>query len=252
MPSFSSKLDLSRSAKSSNIVLADVDLIKGAFKVYTSSDLSSTNVNYFSDGQIVYVSDSGSLYKATVTLADPGQGIFEDSVAFSQFSFNSGSFTSASFDSGTSELTFFGANLAGSAQISSSVDLSGLGGGGGAGDITAVIAGDGLSGGASTGDATLTLDSGSTHFISAVLGSGLFRLTGSVYATTNDVAITGSLDVNFVESDQEFRVYSQSSIQFSINNEGVAVLAPRDGEPTAVSGGMYFSTDGNFYFGIQQ
>lgn len=118
--------------------------------------------------------------------------------------------------------------------------------------ITAVIAGDGLSGGASTGDATLTLDSGSTHFISAVLGSGLFRLTGSVYATTNDVAITGSLDINFVESDQEFRVYSQSSIQFSINNEGVAVLAPRDGEPTAVSGGMYFSTDGNFYFGIQQ
>lgn len=414
MPSFSSKVDLSASAKSSNIVLADVDLIKGAFKVYTSSDLNSTNVNYFSDGQIVYVSDSGSLYKANVTLANPGLGIFSDSVSFSEFSFDSGSFTSASFNSGDSTLTFFGPNLSGSAQVSMSVDLSdlsggggggatqdlqsvltvgnkasgsvvlendnssgklglffhadpslsynytasisilnngtletGLGGiayeritpnrgsnvllqftasnsvaftgisneeqsyvlgydsvtgnvtyyntssfgggstdtgslmttgsvsgniltftkgdgttfnltvdtgssGGGSGDITAVIAGDGLSGGASTGNATLTLDTGSAHFIAGVLKSGLFRLTGSVYSTANDVAITGSLDVNFVESTQEFRVSSQSVTQFSINNEGVAVLAPRSTVPTAVSGGMYFSTDGNFYFGIQQ
>lgn len=126
------------------------------------------------------------------------------------------------------------------------------GSGSGTGDITAVLAGDGLSGGASSGDATLALDSGSSHFINAVLGSGLFRLTGSVYSTANDVAITGSLDVNFVESTQEFRVSSQSITQFSINNEGVAVLAPRSTVPTAVSGGMYFSTDGNFYFGIQQ
>lgn len=126
------------------------------------------------------------------------------------------------------------------------------GSGGGSGDITAVLAGDGLSGGASSGDATLTLDTGSSHFVNAVLGSGLFRLTGSVYSTANDVAITGSLDVNFVESTQEFRVSSQSITQFSINNEGVAVLAPRSSVPTAVSGGMYFSTDGNFYFGIQQ
>lgn len=695
MPSFSSKVDLSASAKSSNIVLADVDLIKGAFKVYTSSDLNSTNVNYFSDGQIVYVSDSGSLYKANVTLANPGLGIFSDSVSFSEFSFDSGSFTSASFNSGDSTLSFFGPDLSGSAQVSMSVDLSdlsgggggatqdlqsvltagnkasgsvvlendnssgklglffhadpslsydytasisilnngsletGLGGtaheritpnrgstvllqftasnsvaftgisneeqsyvlgydsvtgnvtyydtssfgggstdisdlntftgsaetrlddleaatgsyitnaqtgsflvpsdtgsllitgsvssnvitlekgdgtsftltvdtgsgggasigtlqqvteqgnettlpisiqkikiqsglgwnredalssslfigeniapaainvasqsslaqyelntfiggnagqhvteflrantvigteaalgesgipnnlgasntiigaqamytyqrggggntvmgagafnnfksgsdnivigrsaayqansgshniyigvntgplngklaeneivigtdpdlvnsgglrghgsntvtlgntsttdnyftgnltgsindvyiagwgsisaslasleaGGGSGDITSVVAGNGISGGASSGDATLTLDTGSAHFIAGVLKSGLFRLTGSVYSTANDVAITGSLDVNFVESTQEFRVSSQSVTQFSINNEGVAVLAPRSTVPTAVSGGMYFSTDGNFYFGIQQ
>ena len=72
MPSFSSKLQLSSTAQSNNIVLADVDRIKGAFKTYVSaSTMNSTSVNYFSDGQIVYVEDSGSLFKATVTPADP-------------------------------------------------------------------------------------------------------------------------------------------------------------------------------------
>lgn len=130
MPSFSSKVALSTAAKDSNTVLSDIDRIKGAFKVYTADDMNAAHVNYFTDGQIVYVSDSGSLYKASVQLADPGNGIFEDSVSFSEFSFNSGSFDSASFDGGSSTLTFFGPSLVGSTQISSSVDLSALSGGG--------------------------------------------------------------------------------------------------------------------------
>lgn len=130
MPSFNSKVQLSTAAQNSNTVLSDIDRIKGAFKVYTANEMNSAHVNYFTDGQIVYVSDSGSLYKANVTLANPGEGVFEDSVSFSEFSFDSGSFTSASFDGGTSTLTFFGQSLVGSEQISSSVDLSSLSGGG--------------------------------------------------------------------------------------------------------------------------
>jgi hypothetical protein len=129
MPSFNSKVQLSTAAQNTNTVLSDIDRIKGAFKVYTADEMNAAHVNYFTDGQIVYASDSGSLYKASVQLADPGAGIFEDSVSFSEFSFNSGSFNSASFDGGSSTLTLFGESLVGSEQVSSSVDLSSLSGG---------------------------------------------------------------------------------------------------------------------------
>lgn len=185
MPSYSSKLQLSSTAQSNNIVLADIDKIKGAFKVYTSTALNSESVNYFADGQIVYVEDSGSLYKANVSPANPPT-TFVDSVTFSPFSFDSGSFVSASFNSSSSTLTLFGQDLAGSTRVSQSIDLSSLegGGGGGGGDITAVFTSDeGITGGASSGNVVLELtagngvqlnssginvNTGSTHFVEGV------------------------------------------------------------------------------------
>lgn len=186
MPSFGSKVQLSSGAQGNNIVLADIDRIKGAFKIYTSADAEATSPNYFSDGQIIYLSDSASLYRANVSLANPPI-TFNDSVSFSEFSFDSGSFVSASFD-GTNTLTLFGKDIDGSTRISQSVDLSALtgsgGGGGGSGDITAVFTSDeGITGGSSSGNVVLELtagngillnssginvSTGSTHFIEAV------------------------------------------------------------------------------------
>lgn len=182
MPSYNSKLQLSPAGVSGNIVLMDIDPIKGAFAVYTSTELNAKSVNYFSDGQLVYVSDSGSLYKANVSPANPPI-TFEDTVSFSAFSFNSGSFVSASFDSGTSALTLFGENVPGSTRVSMSVDLSSLsgGGGGGSGDITAVFTSDeGITGGASSGNVVLELDPGDGIVLNS---NGINVSTGSNHFT---------------------------------------------------------------------
>ena len=177
----SSQLELNSSAISANTALADIQRIKGAFKVYTSTALNSTSVNYFTNGQIVYVEDSGSLYRANITLADY-ENTFVDTVAFSQFSFDSGSFTSASFD-GTATLTLFGQELEGSDRVSMSIDLSALtgsgGGGGGSGDITAVFTSDeGITGGASSGNVVLELDPGDGVVVNA---NGINVSTGSAH-----------------------------------------------------------------------
>ena len=127
------------------------------------------------------------------------------------------------------------------------------GSGDGSGDITAVTAGDGLSGGADAGAATLSLDTGSAHFINAINGlatSGIFTATGSAYSTTNDLQVTGSIEFEYNGSSDPITINSGSKQMFSIQGNGVLVFTSQSVTPSPVDGGMYRDIDGNFYFGI--
>ena len=212
MPLFSSKLELTSAASSSGVAIADIQFVRGAFR--TVADLTSLNnipVSQVSDKQIVWVEGESDTYQATVTLAD-FVNTFTDSVSWSTFS-------------------GFG------------------GGGGGSGDITAVVAGDGLGGGALSGSATLTLETGSAHFISGSQKLNIFAATGSYFAASKELQLTGSLNLRKDESGDAFGIYSGSVKTFSVTSEGVLRLVSQSTQPTAEPGGIYLDDNYNLWIG---
>jgi len=60
---------------------------RGAFQIYpTYADLTAVYANYFTDGQIVYVVDTNTLYQAEVTYADLIT-TFTDSISWNTYTF---------------------------------------------------------------------------------------------------------------------------------------------------------------------
>ena len=227
MPSISSKITLSSAASSSGVAIADIDLIKGAFyTVAQYTDLGSIPIDRVMDGQIVWVEDAGTCYQATIIPANPPI-TFVDAVTWAEF--------------------------------------YGFGGGsGGTGDITAVIAGTGLVGGAFTGTATLNvgagnglsvtadavaLNTGSNHFISGVIDLSIFQLTGSHYATTNNIQVTGSLTLQRDDSGDALSIYSGSVKTFGITGDGLLKMVTQSITPAVEGGALYLDENYNLWIG---
>ena len=97
-------------------------------------------------------------------------------------------------------------------------------------------------------DITVSIDTGSAHFINGVLKSGVFRQTGSFYNTTNFLQITGSLTV---ESNDEipFEITSGSKRRFAVQHDGVLSLVTQSTEPTALAGGLYLDNSYDIFIG---
>lgn len=84
----------------------------------------------------------------------------------------------------------------------------------------------------------------------AVMNAGIFRQTGSFYATTNDLEVTGSLKLSFDGISDYFSVSVGGEEKFKINEEGVAVFTAQADTPTAVTGGLFYSSSDAYFLGF--
>ena len=96
----------------------------------------------------------------------------------------------------------------------------------GAGDITEVVAGNGLSGGAQTGSATLTIDTGSAHFLGGVSAAG--APTGTVSGSQQVIdhlptgTVSGSSQITITESQiSDLDHYTDSDVKLKLDADGV-------------------------------
>ena len=94
--------------------------------------------------------------------------------------------------------------------------------------------------------------------------SGSVNITGSIIATSftgsfsgsfsgigaSNVISTGSITASVNTTPNFFLIQSGSREIFKINTEGTIQLESRTSPPTAVTGGIFYSSSGDFFFGM--
>jgi hypothetical protein len=107
-------------------------------------------------------------------------------------------------------------------------------------------------------DLTSSLYSGSLNVTGSIVLNGIdlsinqsiFRQTGSYWNTTRNIGITGSFQLALDGADQYFAVSVGGQEKVRVNTEGTLELAPQEITPTAVSGGLFYSSSDAFYLGF--
>jgi hypothetical protein len=107
-------------------------------------------------------------------------------------------------------------------------------------------------------DLTSSLYSGSLNVTGSIVLNGIdlainqsiFRETGSYWNTTENIGITGSFQLALNGVDQYFAVSVGGQEKIKVNTEGTLQLAPQTVTPTAVSGGIFYSSSDAFYLGF--
>jgi hypothetical protein len=236
MPLFGTIVDLNSAAKSAGTAVADNTYIAGSWKTYlTLADFQATAssaVDRFQEGQIVYISSSNELYKISVVF---NTSSFANEVISQSFSWpGSGG---GSTDTGSLLTT---ASLSNNVFTFTKGDASTF-------DIDISPVTSSLITTASVSSNTITFTKGdSTTFnITVDTGSGgggdAFPYTGSA-EVTGSFGVTGSVGVNIEDGNG-------GDTKFAVNSQGAIVLAALVTPPTPITGGVYYSSSGDFFVG---
>lgn len=75
------------------------------------------------------------------------------------------------------------------------------------------------------------------------------NLTGSLYLSGSQ-EITGSLRLELQGVENYFAVNINGVPQVKVNSEGVLQLGPKDQTPTAVTGGLFYSSSNEYFLGF--
>ena len=185
----------------------------GWITVASGSNMISLDPTRLTDGQVVYVRSEDQTYVCNYFTAfvTPGYAGFSNSASFDSFNFPSSAGAGA--------------------------------------DITGVTAGTGLAGGATSGNATVTLDTGSSHFITGSINLNVFQQSGTAYSTTNTIEVTGSLTLKKDASGDALSIYSGSTKTFGISDKGVLTMVTQSGAPTVLKGGLYMDSNFDLFIG---
>lgn len=108
-------------------------------------------------------------------------------------------------------------------------------------------------------DLTGSLYSGSFNVTGSIVLNGIdlsinqsiFRQTGSYWNTTRNIGITGSFQLALDGVDNYFAVSVGGQEKVRVNNQGTLQLVSQSITPTAIAGGIFYSSSDAFYFGFE-
>jgi len=94
--------------------------------------------------------------------------------------------------------------------------------------------------------------SGSTSISGSLIATSFTgSFTGSFFGVgASNLISTGSITASVNTTPSFFLIQSGSRELFKINTEGTIQLEARSTTPTAITGGIFYSSSGDFFFGV--
>ena len=84
----------------------------------------------------------------------------------------------------------------------------------------------------------------------SLVDATLFRKTGSYFSTPEDIHISGSVDFDFDGVQDYFAISIAGEEKFKVNKEGVVEYKAQTNTPTAVTGGLFYSSSDAYFLGF--